>query len=155
MHENWETVLRKYPNPQLGSRLSSTPATVHPSLDHHLLSVHYSIHISATSIMAGFEGFKEIRIPVKSSIVGEIEIYAKVKGSGPGLLLIHGYPQSHQCVLSFSPFVPSSSLRLFSPGSSTRYYLSATRYILPSSHSYHYPQRCRQLWERADGQYVE
>lgn len=60
--------------------------------------------------MVGFEGFKEIRVPVRSSIVGDLEVYAKVKGKGPGLLLIHGYPQSHQYVLSSSPFFSSSSL---------------------------------------------
>jgi hypothetical protein len=50
--------------------------------------------------MSAFEGFKEIRVPVKSTLesVGDIEIYVKVKGTGPGLLLIHGYPQCHQYV---------------------------------------------------------
>jgi pimeloyl-ACP methyl ester carboxylesterase len=49
--------------------------------------------------MPTFTGFRERRVPVHSDIVGDIEIYAKVGGSGPGLLLIHGYPQCHQCVL--------------------------------------------------------
>jgi hypothetical protein len=49
--------------------------------------------------MSTFTVFREHRIPVHSDVVGDIEIYAKVGGSGPGLLLIHGYPQCHQCVL--------------------------------------------------------
>jgi hypothetical protein len=48
--------------------------------------------------MSTFTGFKEHRVSVKPDIVGDLEIYAKVGGSGPGLLLIHGYPQCHQCV---------------------------------------------------------
>ena len=49
--------------------------------------------------MSTFAGFKEHLVTVHSDVVGNIEIYAKVGGSGPGLLLIHGYPQCHQCVL--------------------------------------------------------
>jgi len=49
--------------------------------------------------MSTFAGFKEHRVTVHSHVVGDIEIYAKVGGSGSGLLLIHGYPQCHQCVL--------------------------------------------------------
>jgi hypothetical protein len=51
--------------------------------------------------MSNFIGFKEHRVPVHSEVVGDIEIYAKVGGSGPGLLLIHGYPQCHQWVPYF------------------------------------------------------
>lgn len=51
--------------------------------------------------MSGFTKFQEHRIPVQSEQVGKVEIYAKVGGSGTGLLLIHGYPQCHQWVLFF------------------------------------------------------
>lgn len=48
--------------------------------------------------MSQFDQFEEHRVPVKSDVVGDIEIHAQVGGDGPGLLLIHGYPQCHQCV---------------------------------------------------------
>jgi len=59
--------------------------------------------------MSTFNGFEENQVPVHSDVVGDLEIYAKVGGSGPGLLLIHGYPQCHQCVLPplrFHPLLP-------------------------------------------------
>jgi len=62
--------------------------------------------------MSTFTGFKEHRVKVHSGVVGDIEIYAKVGGSGPGLLLIHGYPQCHQYVLPPLPFPPSSPFGL-------------------------------------------
>ena len=37
-----------------------------------------------------FEGFQEIRIPA-----GDAEIFARTAGSGPPLLLLHGFPQNH------------------------------------------------------------
>jgi hypothetical protein len=49
--------------------------------------------------MVAFSEFKEVRVNVKSDLVeGGIEIFAKVGGEGPGLLLLHGYPQTHQYV---------------------------------------------------------
>jgi hypothetical protein len=49
--------------------------------------------------MVKWSEFKEVRVPVKSDLIEEgVEIYAKVGGQGPGLLLIHGYPQTHQSV---------------------------------------------------------
>ena len=41
--------------------------------------------------MSDFPGFSEREIDV-----GEATIYARVGGSGPPLLLLHGYPQSHR-----------------------------------------------------------
>ena len=37
-----------------------------------------------------FEGFAERRIPT-----GEVEIFVRIGGNGPPLLLLHGYPQTH------------------------------------------------------------
>ena len=39
-----------------------------------------------------FPGFREHRFTL-----ADAEIYARVGGSGPGLLLLHGYPQTHVC----------------------------------------------------------
>jgi hypothetical protein len=47
--------------------------------------------------MVAFSEFKEVRVNVKSDLV-EGGIFAKVGGEGPGLLLLHGYPQTHQYV---------------------------------------------------------
>jgi hypothetical protein len=47
--------------------------------------------------MVKWSEFEEVRVPVKSDLIEEgVEIYAKVGGQGPGLLLIHGYPQTQQ-----------------------------------------------------------
>ncbi|HKK29305.1 MAG TPA: alpha/beta hydrolase [Alphaproteobacteria bacterium] len=40
--------------------------------------------------MQMFEGFEEKRI-----VVGDNELYVRLGGSGPSLLLLHGYPQTH------------------------------------------------------------
>src|SRR5436309_198498 len=40
--------------------------------------------------MPGFDGFTE-----QEFALGEATIFARVGGSGPPLLLLHGYPQSH------------------------------------------------------------
>lgn len=106
--------------------------------------------------MAGFEGFKEIRIPVRSSIVGELEIYAKVKGKGPGLLLIHGYPQSHQLVLSSSPSLSFHPL-FVSPPLDPHFPMI---YLLPDTPVFTFLSLSSEMpttreRERADGQYVE
>jgi haloacetate dehalogenase len=37
-----------------------------------------------------FEGFANERVRV-----GDVEIQARVGGSGPPVLLLHGYPQAH------------------------------------------------------------
>lgn len=47
--------------------------------------------------MPAFEGFKQVTFPISSDLV-QGEIHAKVGGSGPGLLLLHGYPQTHKYV---------------------------------------------------------
>jgi haloacetate dehalogenase len=46
-----------------------------------------------------FEGFDERRIQVSD----DVEIYAKFGGSGPGLLLLHGFPQTHVCWHKIAP----------------------------------------------------
>jgi len=59
--------------------------------------------------MVAFSEFREVRINVKSDLVeGGIEIFAKVGGEGPGLLLLHGYPQTHQ-------YVPLFELNIIAP----------------------------------------
>jgi len=45
-----------------------------------------------------YPGFSERRVPL-----GEAEIYARVGGSGPPLLLLHGYPQTHACWHKVAP----------------------------------------------------
>jgi hypothetical protein len=46
--------------------------------------------------MSGFEGFSYERVKVHSEVLRrEIEISAYKAGSGPGLLLLHGFPQTH------------------------------------------------------------
>jgi haloacetate dehalogenase len=45
-----------------------------------------------------FPGFREHRFTL-----AETEIYARVGGSGPGLLLLHGYPQTHVCWHKMAP----------------------------------------------------
>jgi haloacetate dehalogenase len=40
-----------------------------------------------------FEGFQEQTFQVS----GGVKTYAKVAGAGPGLLLLHGFPQTHVC----------------------------------------------------------
>jgi hypothetical protein len=65
-----------------------------------LLSSYSLLHLICFTLlpfaMLSFHDFNEHRVKVHSEIVGDIEIYAKVGGEGPGLLLIHGYPQCHQ-----------------------------------------------------------
>ncbi|MEK9752212.1 MAG: alpha/beta hydrolase, partial [Rhodospirillaceae bacterium] len=45
-----------------------------------------------------FEGFEERRIQTSGP-----EIYLRMAGSGPALLLIHGYPQNHACWHAVAP----------------------------------------------------
>lgn len=45
-----------------------------------------------------FPGFAERRIKTR-----EVEIFARVGGSGPPLLLLHGYPQTHVCWHKIAP----------------------------------------------------
>lgn len=46
--------------------------------------------------MSGFEGFTEENITVRSTVLdSDIEIYCRKAGSGPALLLLHGFPQTH------------------------------------------------------------
>ncbi|MGE0765656.1 MAG: alpha/beta fold hydrolase [Hyphomicrobiaceae bacterium] len=45
-----------------------------------------------------FPGFSEQRFNL-----GEAEIYARLGGSGPPLLLLHGYPQTHACWHKMAP----------------------------------------------------
>lgn len=40
-----------------------------------------------------FEGFRTARVPVADGV----EIFARFAGSGPAVLLLHGYPQTHAC----------------------------------------------------------
>lgn len=47
-----------------------------------------------------FEGFEERRIDT-----GETEIFLRTGGSGPPLLLLHGYPQSHACWHRVAPLL--------------------------------------------------
>lgn len=50
-----------------------------------------------TTTAGPFEGFMEKHVSVKSShLTDEVEIYVKVGGSGPALLLLHGFPQTHR-----------------------------------------------------------
>ena len=47
-----------------------------------------------------FEGFATHRVAVHSQCLGkELEIFCRKRGSGPGLLLLHGFPQNNQYVL--------------------------------------------------------
>jgi haloacetate dehalogenase len=46
-----------------------------------------------------FEGFQEQTFQVS----GGVTIYAKVAGAGPGLLLLHGFPQTHVCWHKIAP----------------------------------------------------
>lgn len=52
--------------------------------------------------MRFFPGFKSIRIPVDGC-----EIHAVTGGSGPPLLLLHGYPQTHLCWHKVAPLLAS------------------------------------------------
>jgi len=45
-----------------------------------------------------YPGFREVR-----HRLGEAEVYARVGGSGPPLLLLHGYPQTHACWHKVAP----------------------------------------------------
>ncbi|ORY23709.1 Alpha/beta hydrolase fold protein [Naematelia encephala] len=45
--------------------------------------------------MTEFTGFKETWTPIESNTTSDVKIYAKIGGSGPPLLLVHGYPQTH------------------------------------------------------------
>jgi hypothetical protein len=46
--------------------------------------------------MSGFADFSYQRIKVRSAALGrDLEIAAYKAGSGPGLLLLHGFPQTH------------------------------------------------------------
>lgn len=45
-----------------------------------------------------FPGYREQRFAL-----GEAEIYARIGGSGPPLLLLHGYPQTHVCWHRMAP----------------------------------------------------
>ncbi|MEZ5816461.1 MAG: alpha/beta hydrolase [Hyphomicrobiaceae bacterium] len=45
-----------------------------------------------------FPGFREHRFAL-----GEAEIYARIGGAGPPLLLLHGYPQTHVCWHKIAP----------------------------------------------------
>jgi haloacetate dehalogenase len=45
-----------------------------------------------------FEGFEERRVETP-----EAEIYLRMAGSGPAVLLIHGYPQNHACWFDVAP----------------------------------------------------
>ena len=45
--------------------------------------------------MSGFDSFTELHVTVRSRCLGkELEIFCRKGGNGPGLLLLHGYPQS-------------------------------------------------------------
>lgn len=43
--------------------------------------------------MLPFEGFEEKRVSIAGS---EVEVFARVGGQGPPLLLLHGFPQTHR-----------------------------------------------------------
>jgi haloacetate dehalogenase len=45
-----------------------------------------------------FPGFSEVR-----QTIGDSEIYARVGGEGPPLLVLHGYPQTHACWHKVAP----------------------------------------------------
>lgn len=66
--------------------------------------------------MPGFDGFTNHRVTVQSEcLVSQLEIFARKGGSGPGLLLLHGYPQTSQyvrCVqlMECSPIIKGSTL---------------------------------------------
>jgi hypothetical protein len=46
--------------------------------------------------MSGFEDFSHERVKVHSEALDrDLEIVAYKAGSGPGLLLLHGFPQTH------------------------------------------------------------
>lgn len=52
--------------------------------------------------MSGWESFESHTIHVNSQVVPSgVDIFCRKKGNGPGLLLLHGYPQTHQCVRPF------------------------------------------------------
>lgn len=46
-----------------------------------------------------FEGFSDVRVPVGTGV----SIHARVGGSGPPVLLLHGYPQTHACWHAVAP----------------------------------------------------
>jgi len=50
-----------------------------------------------------FEGFEERRIETP-----EAEIFLRTAGSGPAVLLIHGYPQNHACWFAVAPQLAES-----------------------------------------------
>ena len=50
-----------------------------------------------------FPGFEERRIAV-----GEVELFVRIGGDGPPLLLLHGYPQTHACWHRIAPALAAS-----------------------------------------------
>ena len=50
-----------------------------------------------------FIGFKEKRVSVTDA-----EIYLKIKGNGPPVMLLHGYPQTHMCWHHVAPVLSKS-----------------------------------------------
>jgi len=54
--------------------------------------------------MSGFQGFSDHRVTARSQCIGkDLEIFCRKGGNGPGLLLLHGYPQTSQYVFSAHP----------------------------------------------------
>lgn len=51
-----------------------------------------------SAVMGLFPGYSERRFKV-----GEADVYARVGGAGPPLLLLHGYPQTHACWHKVAP----------------------------------------------------
>lgn len=46
--------------------------------------------------MVDFTTFKRETVTVQSPVVGAVDIATRSAGSGPGLLLLHGHPQTSQ-----------------------------------------------------------
>jgi len=54
--------------------------------------------MSAPMSAPSFEAFETHDVQVLSEAVGDLTIRVRKQGHGPPLLLLHGYPQTSQCV---------------------------------------------------------
>jgi haloacetate dehalogenase len=55
-----------------------------------------------------FEGFKEFNIPVQTDVHSSVIIHGIHSGSGPPLLLLHGFPQTHRIWHKIAPSLTST-----------------------------------------------